>query len=237
MRNNKVNYNDLINYAVNEITFEKGEIESVLKKWDTSKCYYMPDRILKDVFSDFQNTESHNQELEYQRVSLLNQIYSTNLNNIEILKISNYILSNRELRKDLEAGSVDAVHKISKSLADEGGRYIYVFATKFCYFAAPDNRKEEYPIFDNLVSHVYKKRRDIWESSTEGEILDFYLSSWDKAYLNNETRYPEYKKAVLLMQDAIFRKTGLELTIKQLDQYLWLKMKLNIDNCKREMKR
>ena len=127
MRNKKVNYNDLKNHAVNEITFEKCEIESVLNIWDTSMCYYMPDLVLKDVFSDFQNINSHTQELEYKRVSLLNQIYSTNLNNEEILKVSSYILSNRELLIDVEAGSDDAVNKISKSLADEGGRYIYMY--------------------------------------------------------------------------------------------------------------
>lgn len=218
----------LIN-AAKKIKFEIAEYKKMLDAWDKDENLWVPEKALINVFNCDYLCVSNIIEDEYKKVTLLNHAYGTRLYNSEVLLLSHYLSDNsRILNRLLNKGDAEAVSRITNALKiqnESQERFCYVFATKYCSFAAPSHQKDAYPIYDNMVSKVYIYRRNIWGKESSG-ISNSDLGGWKGGTYKSPDQYEEYKKAVYKMREFVQKNIlgGEYLSVKTLDQYLWKAM-------------
>lgn len=109
---------------------------------DSGKIYVINDEILKDIFGSHKNNNERCLGWTYFKVKLLNDFYSTGIQNIytvveDMIKIKN-------LDENIKNGDFQAVNEIrdifKNNKENKNSRNIYSFATKFCHFSNPDMR-------------------------------------------------------------------------------------------------
>ena len=200
--------------------FTKEEFYRVMNLWEREE-YKIPEDVLNALFSEKRVFDDSQKELV--RITVLNQFYSTNLHNVELLSIANYLSKKSDdLNKLLECNSEQAVAMIARSSKDVNSnhRLHYVFATKYCSFVAPNSN--DYPIFDSIVGGFYLLFREEWQSENDSIPDDVFKSPSGNVSLEAiKKQYCQYKTAV----KALMTKFTWIDSVKKLDQYLWMAMK------------
>ena len=175
------------------------EAQKYIKSWNNdnkNEHYRVQEKALNQLFQAyFKNTDLIEILL---KSAALNDFYSTNI--FSIYEMAKHI---KELKIDesLQKGDANLVNKIAKIKIKEKEKNFYSFASKYCSFHNPD----EFPIYDSYVAKI---------------LLYFdKKGKFSKFSQNDLKNYPTYKNAIFE-----FRKFyELEkLSIKELDQYLWL---------------
>ena len=211
--------------AVKMFRFNKDEVKNALKKWKEDK-YSALDILLDQVYSSDAHI-SASSDIEYGKVYLLNKAYGIHLFKDEIDEMAKYISNNhKRLNGYLVEGDESIISELTDALKTGiKGRRLYVFATKYSSFAAPESQKEKFPIFDRKVSAVYKYH-DKWRKN---ENVDLKIFETDLSDCKDvKKKYTDYKEAVEKMREYVNLKCETELSIKELDIYLWMTMKYNL---------
>lgn len=217
--------------AAERVKFEVSEINDMLKQWNERnerEDLCCSEKVLEKLFSGEQGPVSDNEEYEYVKICVLNQIYGTNLHNKDIFLLSQYLKNNHErLNSEIREGDSQAVIDITTAIKEEKNKYCYSFATKYCSFAAPEEQKDAFPIYDSYMAVLYKTRWEVWNPENDKRFHKYDFDSWEGNETHNMAKYQNYRKAVYKMQKAL--KKEREMTVKELDQYLWMAMKTNLD--------
>ncbi len=171
-------------------------------EWEKEKKYSDPDKVLERVFqqsnADFESV--------FIKINLLNSVYSTNISNDNILKLTMFINKNHvKLDKLISEGSIEAVNLLAYN--KQTSVNLFSFATKFCSFS----NLYHYPIYDQLVNNMlwqYKKQND----------LNFMRKNIEASAKTE--RYKNFKKLI----DELIKKSEIDdtYTYKDLDKFLWL---------------
>lgn len=162
------------------------------------------------------------------KISIINQIYSTRVKNIDTYWLAKHITNNGEkleeciASKDLDS-RITAVSIIadSKKSSDERISQMnnhYSFATKYCSFHKP----EKFPIYDSYISAVVKANAD---KGICGKVT-------------NITSFNSYGKLCESLEQLreCFEKTLKKISVKMFDQFLWLYFKEKFDELKEKYK-
>lgn len=210
--------------AARRIEFSLAEIDEMLKAWEKEETLFFSEQVIRSLFDDGTKGVSEKVEKEFLKVCIVNQIYGTNLYSEDILHIAKYLSRNADkINEKLYSEDVTAISDITCSIKDTIGKYCYSFATKYCSFAAPDEIKDSFPIYDSYMAILYKIRTDRWNPHNEKGFYKYYFDPWEGKSEHDAIRYTMYRKAVHMMQAEL--ATVKKLTVKQLDQYLWKVMK------------
>ena len=210
--------------AARRIEFSLVEINEMLRAWQKEEKLFLPERTIKSLFDGETKGVCEKVEVEFLKVCVVNQIYGTNLYSEDILQIAKYLSENAcKVNEKLYSGDAKVISDITCSIKNTRGKYCYSFATKYCSFAAPDEIKDSFPIYDSYMAVLYKTRTDRWNPHNEKGFYKYYFDSWEGKLEHDVVRYKMYRKAVQMMQAEL--ATVKKLTVKQLDQYLWKAMK------------
>ncbi len=210
--------------AANKIDFSLAEINKMLDAWQKEEKLFLSENAIKSLFDDETNGISHKEEKELCKICLVNQVYGTNLYLDDIVQLAKYLSENAGvLNEKLHAGNIEIINDITCSIKDTRGKYCYSFATKYCGFAAPEKKTDSFPIYDSYMSALYKTRADFWNPNKVKGFYKYDFDSWEGNPEHDNRRYGKYREAVYMMRDEIANVKNL--TIKQLDQYLWKAMK------------
>lgn len=230
-------YMNRLREAAKKLTLDSQEINEALTVWETD-VYKVPEQIICDLFVSCMTTVVDDFQIEYKKVCLLNQVYSTFLSSGEVFDMAKYLTENyKQLNEYIHAGEECAVALITTALSKveskkEKTKNCYVFATKYCSFAecADSSTHINYPIYDSYMGAIYKEKRSIWTKELSKDIPNSIFSSYFEigADINNRitTRYKLYKEAVGEMYKVINKDHPEIDSIKKMDQYLWMALKL-----------
>ena len=178
-------------------------LNQYIKKFegDASNTHY--DNVVRRVF----NENKHNGDIEavLLKVSVLNSLYSTNIDRFDsynLYKMANHIVElarNRNLDDLLNSGDLKAVELIRHGIKRKKNNKeldLYSFATKYCHWSNP----ESYPIYDsNVETAIYSLRKK--------KLIDNY---------NNLKDINTFKRVI----DEIMKESGIT-SYKKIDQALW----------------
>jgi hypothetical protein len=138
------------------------------------------------------------------KVLVLNKLYSTRVNDVDVLPLAEHIVR-LDLDTQLDQGMLAAVERIYTC---DGLQMYYSFATKFCSWHNP----EAYPIYDRYADEclwAYKKRDGFAEFQHQ-----------DEGY---------YEKFVAIVT-AFRAHYGLDrFTFREIDKFLWSSGKAILD--------
>lgn len=219
-----------IDIAAGKLSFDINEIVKCLDEWNGNKNYFVSENILNYLFSYNGRCVHSNIEIELSKVCLLNEFYSTRLSLDEMISMAEYLSENSSKVDGLiNKGDSEAVRLITEAIKDKGYRYCYSFATKYCSFAAPINIKNEYPIYDSKIAAVYKSNWKIWNPNNDNRFHKYDFDPWESndKKSHNTYKYENFKAAVKMMQTELMKIK--KLTVKELDQYLWMAVKSKED--------
>jgi hypothetical protein len=198
---------------------------------DIGDQYRIQDEILLDLFR-----LPACLKINFLRIKLLNEFYSTNVPDICVYKIAQKITENEKLQEWIKEpkttkGKKRAVDCISELLIDifssksedekpDLAKEIYSFATKFCYFSNPD----EFSIYDKYVAQLLR------------DYIIKHAPRFDKILHNHGIEKIQSTCLLTKMKDYQFFMECLEIFIKEcdlpqenqqeyrrlVDNYLWL---------------
>lgn len=213
--------------AASNLRLNRDEINGCLDLWLHDDVMRNPEKALNTLYSKDNHMLGTSWDREFEKICMLNQVYNTNLLMDEIVFLANYIVQNAStINYLLSQGSPEAVNILTGAIKDQCGRYCYSFATKYCSFAATDAMKDQYPIYDSNVAAVYKVRWEIWNPENDRRFHKYDFDAWDENVVRNTSKYRNFKEAVYMMQKCLEKERPL--TIKELDQYLWKAMDIQI---------
>jgi hypothetical protein len=176
----------------------KEHINEVLNKY--KEAYLSEsDRTLSLIFRTFPKNNNRYEILA--KVSILNQLYSTNI--FDPYTVAKHIHS-LSIDKDLSNGVKNIVEKIANVKFKSTKRYLYSFATKYCSWHYP----EKYFMYDRYVESI------LWEYKKQFKFYN-YRRSEIKNYEKFSTVYTNF---VHFFGLECFSK-------KNLDEFLWLESK------------
>ncbi|MBN2591291.1 MAG: hypothetical protein JXA96_15610 [Sedimentisphaerales bacterium] len=192
-----------MNYA-DEINRYYEAYNSILKKPESQLAredrYPFAEMIIREVFSAKSNTFAH----IYQKVVLLNALYSTNIFATFDVALNIFRIDNFSYR--VANGDLSLVDDIRKNQIGDSEKDFYSFATKYCHHHNPCT----YPIYDSLVE----------------DMLVYYLSEIEpdkRVYRSKMKEYPYFKSNMDHL--ASLWNLGNEFLYLKLDKYLWQKGK------------
>ena len=196
-----------------------------------SKCgkiYEINDEILKDIFGSHKNNNERCLGWTYFKVKLLNDFYSTGIQDIytvveDMIKIKN-------LDENIKNGDFQAVNEIrdifKKNKENKNSRDIYSFATKFCHFSNPD----KFSIYDRYVAYLLKDYIIKWKDKFTSAFIKYNETSKE-----NKIKIDKPTASALLtaMRDYTFFMNVVDLFMSnckiskrnsraKVDNYLWL---------------
>ena len=187
--------------------------------------YRINDEILEKIFHDHSvNTPDHI-EYVYFKVKLLNDFYSTGIN--DIYTITEGITKIKNLDTLLAQGDIGAVSSIREMAKEKIGRDIYSFATKYCYFSNP----EKFSISDKYVAYLLrdymkKHKEDFCElfsdHNEKAKALVIDVNKLTSGQLLNAMRddYEFFMNVINLFISKC--KNCSQNQRKDIDNYLWL---------------
>lgn len=193
--------------------------DSIVKEWKEDELR-IPEEAIKDLCTDKYKSQTDINGV-IAKISIINQIYSTRVKNIDTYWLAKHITNNGEkLKKYIysedEKDRIKAVQIIanSKDSSEENIKKMnnhYSFATKYCSFHKP----EKFPIYDSYISAVVKANAD------EG--------IYDK--VTNITSFKSYEnfcEAMGRLKEIFSKELGENISAKEFDQFLWLYLKNKI---------
>lgn len=125
----------------------KRDAEKVLKEYGKMESYRIQENLLQHLVNEY---PSHSNKAAVDtKVKLLNLFYSTGIQATN--KMSENILSIRNIDKRLTDGDKSLVAEIATLTFDGKVRYNYSFATKYCAYHQPD----KFPIYDSIVAMTF----------------------------------------------------------------------------------
>ncbi len=220
--------------AASNLKFDIDEINDCLYSWKNDKTLYLPEDYLNHLFTCNHVCVSKDTETEFAKICALNSIYGTRMSLKEMVSMTNYLCEcSQEISNLIENGNPAAVSNITNAIKNEGYRCCYSFATKYCSFAAPDTMKDSYPIYDSNIASVYKVWWKKWNPNNDKRFHKYDFDPWetDKRFIwRNENKYILFKAATDMMRNQLSHVR--ELTVKELDQYLWKTVKDNLEKIK-----
>ncbi len=175
----------------------------------------------------FEDKNDYSKENIYARVSLLDRVYSTRLNDydtgstVSINRMVMHIVNNaKSLKNCFESDdSFDAVKEImSVSFDPDSGekkyKNVYSFASKYCSFMNPD----KYPIYDSTIREALRELNPKYIISTLGSKTSAQLTEL-------KDRYDKFRNIV---EDIRKNKILGDLyCIRDIDKILWMSKKEN----------
>lgn len=169
------------------------------------------------------------------KISIINQIYSTRVKNIDTYWLAKHITNNGEklekyIYSEDEKDRIKAVQIIanSKDSSEENIKKMnnhYSFATKYCSFHILDgcHNPDAFPIYDSYISAVVKANADNGICDKVTNITSF-------------NSYGKFCKSLEQLRKCFGEARGEEVTVKEFDQFLWLYFKEKFDELKEKYK-
>lgn len=202
--------------------------DSIVKEWKEDELR-IPEEAIKDLCTDKYKSQTDINGV-IAKISIINQIYSTRVKNIDTYWLAKHITNNGEklekyIYSEDEKDRIKAVQIIanSKDSSEENIKKMnnhYSFATKYCSFHSLDgcHNPDAFPIYDSYISAVVK--------ANAGKVCD---------KVTNITSFNSYGKFCESLEQL--RKCfGKEVTVKEFDQFLWLYFKEKFDELKEKYK-
>ncbi len=177
--------------------------------------YAVEEKILKETFNRY--PKNNNFEDVLLKVALLNQFYSTGIQ--DIVSVAKNIVE-KKIDNDLKGGKPEVVHKIA--LVEHGDKTInhFSFATKYCSFHQPD----KYPIYDNLVYQVLSKTRNVLNTG-QFSLESIMDKGWKEG--NKDCGYNHYRNIYKAFM-TYFGEAFANRSFKEVDNYLWGSRKISL---------
>lgn len=179
------------------------EVEKYLKLWEQTDKYIVPEKALLKLFNDTYPLNIDIRDV-LTKVTLLNQIYSTNLMNV--FAVAKHIVS-LDVDMRLMSGDISLIDDIASIPGVKGKQYS--FATKYC----SHHNSSLFPIYDSYVVKVLKEFNKTYKFAkfTEEDLKDYKTF---KNILNEFKHHFELGRY----------------SLKQIDQYIWLMGKTKMPN-------
>lgn len=200
----------------------------IMREWDKVELSD-PEKAINDLCNDKYKSQTDINGV-IAKISIINQIYSTRVKNIDTYWLAKHITNNEEklekyIYSEDEKDRIKAVQIIanSKDSSEENIKKMnnhYSFATKYCSFHSLDgcHNPDAFPIYDSYISAVVK--------ANAGKVCD---------KVTNITSFNSYGKFCESLEQL--RKCfGKEVTVKEFDQFLWLYFKEKFDELKEKYK-
>lgn len=228
---------EIIKEVAKEFVFSEENLENMRKnyyrimgdmgEWKKDELR-IPEEAINDLCTDKNKSQTDINRV-IAKISIINQIYSTRVKNIDTYWLAKLITSNGEkLKKFIYSNEpekrVKAVHIIAnskKETNDENMKKMnnhYSFATKYCSFHNPD----AFPIYDSYISAVVKA------NAGKGCEKVTNITSFNS--------YGNFCKAMGELKKTFSQKLNKNITAKEFDQFLWLYFKEKFDERKEKYK-
>ncbi len=178
----------------------KEEILKAIEEWSESDK--QQDIALTKLFTEIMPKNDNLNEVLI-KVASLNAFYSTQINNNELYEVAKQITLIKDIDRRLISGDLTIVNEITYNGAT---KKIYSFATKYCSFHNP----KVYPIYDSAVDKM------LWNFQKMGKMKSFKHKDLNE---HSENRYEIFCD---IIADFINTYNLGDLSIKQVDQYLWI---------------
>ena len=125
----------------------KEDAKAALNGYKTMESYSIQEELLQCLVKKY--SDHSNKAAVDTKVKLLNLFYSTGIQATN--KMSENILSIKDIDKRLSAGDKSLVPEIATLTFDGKKRYNYSFATKYCAYHQP----KKFPIYDSIVAMTF----------------------------------------------------------------------------------
>lgn len=160
--------------------------------------YSYADEILENIFK--KDKENINLETIYQKVVLLNSLYSTNI--FSPFDMVLHIKKIKDFKNRIDRGDPLLVSEIANITIKDKNKNFYSFATKYCFW----HNEKMYPIYDKFGSKTLK-------AFSNNNVCDFNCLGID---LRN---YEEYRNVINNFCEAFNLPN--EVKYRKIDKYLW----------------
>lgn len=191
-----------------------------------AEIYKINDDILRDLFKQHPTNTPDDIEYVYFKVKLLNDFYSTGIN--DIYTITEGITKIKNLDTLLANGDIKAIDRIREMAKEKIGRDIYSFATKYCHFS----NSEKFSIYDKYVAYLL---RDYMREHKEDfyEVFDSYNKNATASDIIDVNKIKSGQLLDAMRNDYQFFMNVIDLFIskckncnensrRNVDNYLWL---------------
>ncbi len=200
--------------------------DSIVKEWKEDELR-IPEEAIKDLCTDKYKSQTDINGV-IAKISIINQIYSTRVKNIDTYWLAKHITNNGEklekyIFSDNEKQRIEAVQIIANSkyssedLSDERISQMndhYSFATKYCSFHNPD----KFPIYDGYMCAIVKSN---WNNLSKKIFKK-------KGDIENIEFYENFCESMGRLKEIFSKELGENISAKKFDQFLWLYLKNKI---------
>lgn len=193
----------------------------------------IPEKAINDLCTDKYKSQTDINGV-IAKISIINQIYSTRVKNIDTYWLAKHIINNGKkleeyISSEDEKDRIKAVQIIanSKDSSEENIKKMnnhYSFATKYCSFHILDgfHNPDAFPIYDSYISSVVKA------NAGKGCEKVTNITSFNS--------YGIFCKAMGELKKTFSQKLNKNITAKEFDQFLWLYFKEKFDERKEKYK-
>jgi len=163
--------------------------------------YFFADEILENIFK--KDKENINLGTIYEKVVLLNSLYSTNI--MGTFNVALHIKKIKDFKNRIDRGDPYLVSEIASVIIKNKKKNFYSFATKYCHW----HNDKMYPIYDKFVTKALNEYSNNY--------IDFNCTGIDfKNYKQFRDVINNFCEAFDLPDEVRYRK---------IDKYLWQKGK------------
>jgi hypothetical protein len=192
----------------------KEEVHKVLKEYDKMETYRIQEAILQDLLK--KHPDHTNRSAVDTKVKLLNLFYSTGIQAVN--KMTENILGIKDIDARLKEGDLSLIPEIAVLKLNDGERFNYSFATKYCALHQP----AKFPIYDSIVAMTFI-------SFFEKELLPKYKYSRRKSVIPGSYTKGQFSDKLkeysffVEVYDYFMEQYDLksEFTYRQIDSYIW----------------
>ncbi|MDR3243893.1 MAG: hypothetical protein LBT79_04005 [Elusimicrobiota bacterium] len=184
-------------------------IESIESKVNSDEAYKGEGELLNEAIIKF--PENKEREIVAMKVALIDVTNSTQIGMQKAIVPLHYIVEHILKIKDLDNRLQTKDSLLVKEIADiqgidDGARNLFSFASKFCAYHNRFYGKDDFAIFDNVVS----------------KILPFYLKAVNKNIIEKCREKMDYEKFVGYI-DEFAQKYNITIKekYKKIDHFLW----------------
>lgn len=191
----------------------------------------IPEEAIKDLCTDKYKSQTDINGV-IAKISIINQIYSTRVKNIDTYWLAKHIINNGKkleeyISSEDEKDRIKAVQIIanSKDSSEENIKKMnnhYSFATKYCSF----HNSKKFPIYDGYMCAIVKSN---WNDLSKKIFKK-------KGDIESYENYGKFRKAMWILKRKFSKESGEKVTVKKFDQFLWLYFKEKFDELKEKYK-
>lgn len=191
-----------------------------LELWGNLSNYSKQEDALDYLFHDMKvRDEEERRKLTLVKVATLNDFYSTNI--FDVFTVANHILQVPDVDSRLEKGDLSLVDEIRKVRIDGKDHDFYSFATKYC----SHHNDTAFPIYDYYVDKIlneYRREYGCFRDSLEGVGFKTAKDLRRPRGKDDEcSGYEIFKKALERLAKCFGLGLDEDLSLKNLDRYLW----------------